>query len=145
MQFERIENVHMHVLRRMVRGGMSRKSSLYEIKKANEAMNEGKEEEEMIRINWAWKHTKEDIFTICRAEKPQEFIEKNERCVAHVVLSNECITKRLLHVDEKYTKIGYHHKTVYERVSKLQQDQGLFVETFLRNCKKKKNVVDQSV
>ncbi len=59
--------------------------------------------------------------------------------------SNECITKRLMFVHEKDTKVVYHHKTVYERVTELQQDQGLSVETFLRNCMKKKNVVGQSV
>ncbi len=59
--------------------------------------------------------------------------------------SNECITKRLMFVGEKYTKFGYHHKIVYERVTKSQQDQGLSVETFLWNCMKKKNVVGQSV
>ncbi len=40
----------MKFLRRMVRDGMSQKSSHDEIKKAKEAMNEGVKEEEMIRI-----------------------------------------------------------------------------------------------
>ncbi len=31
--------------------------------------------------------------------------------------SNECITKRLRFVDEKYTKVACQHKNVYERVT----------------------------
>ncbi len=79
MQFERIENVHMHVLRRMVRDGMSKKSSLDEIKKAKEAMNGGKEEEEMIRINWGCKHTKKIFSPYVVQKNHTNSLKKNER------------------------------------------------------------------
>ncbi len=69
----------MQFLRPMVRSGMSWKSSHDKIKKVKEAMNEEVEEEEIICINWAWKHTNEDILTICRAEELQEFIENETR------------------------------------------------------------------
>ena len=47
--------------------------------------------------------------------------------------------KRLMFVDEKFTKVGYyHHKTVYENVVKAQNDRGLSVETLLKNCMKRK-------
>ena len=46
-------------------------------------------------------------------------------------------------VDEKFTKVGYHHKTVYENVVKSQNDRGLSVETFLKNCMKRKLNVGQ--
>ena len=146
-QYERMERVHMQFLRRMVRGGMSRKSSRDQIKKAKEAKKDGVEDEELIYINWAWKHTNEDILNICHAETLQEFIMKqNLRWVAHVVrASNECLTKRLMFVDEKFTKVGYHHKTVYENVVKSQNDRGLSVETFLKNCMKRKLNVGQPV
>ena len=55
--------------------------------------------------------------------------------------SNACLTKRLMFVDEKYTKVGYHHKTVYEKVIKSQEDQGISAESFLRNCMKRKTIV----
>ena len=47
--------------------------------------------------------------------------------------------RRDLCLDEKYTKIGYYHKTAYKQVTMSQQDQGLLVETFL----KRKVVVGQ--
>ena len=144
-QYERMERVHMQFLRRLVRGGMSRKSSRDEIKKAKEAMKDGVEDEEITNINWAWKYSNEDILNICHAESLQDFIEKqNVRWVAHIVrASNECLTKRLMFVDEKFSKVGYHHKTVYERVVKLQYDRGLSEETFLKNCTKRKTIVGQ--
>ena len=56
-QYERMEKVHIQFL---VRGGMSRKSS-HQIKKAKEAKKDWVEDEELIYINWAWKHTNEDF------------------------------------------------------------------------------------
>ena len=44
---------------------------------------------------------------------------------------------------ENFTKVEYHHKTVYENVVKSQQDHGLSVETFLKNCMKRKLDVGQ--
>ena len=46
-------------------------------------------------------------------------------------------------VDEKFSKVGYHHKTVYENVVKLQQYQGVSEETFLKKCMKRKLNVGQ--
>ena len=72
----------------------------------------------------------------------QSYIEKqNVRWVAHVVRApNETLTKRLMFEEEKYVKVGHHHKTVYERVIKTEEDRGVSAETFLRNCMRRKTV-----
>ena len=142
-QYQRMEGVHMQFLRRLVRGGMARKSPQEEIERAKEALQNGVTDEEQTTINWAWKHTNESILTMCRAETLQQYIKKqNERWVAHVVrASNACLTKRLMFEDEKHTKVGYHHKTVYETVIKSEEDQGRSAETFLRNCMERKTIV----
>ena len=140
-QYQRIEKVHLQFLRRLVRGGMARKSSRDEIEKAKEALKQGVDGEQ-TEINWAWKHTNENILNMCHTETIQQYIEKqNIRWVAHVVRSsNACLTKRLMFEDEKHTKVGRHHKTVYETVIKSQEDQGVSAETFLKNCIKRKIV-----
>ena len=142
-QYQRIEGIHMQFLRRLVRGGMARKSSQEEIDKAKEALKNGVTDEEQTTVNWAWKHTNESILAMCRAETLQQYIKKqNVRWVAHVVrASNACLTKRLMFEDERHTKVGYHHKTVYETVIKSEEDQGRSAETFLRNCMKRKTIV----
>jgi hypothetical protein len=72
-QYERIERVHMQFLRRLVRGGMARMSSRDEIKKAKEAFKMvPMMHEERTRINWAWKHTNENILAMRRAETIQQ-------------------------------------------------------------------------
>ena len=108
-------------------------------------MKDEVEDEKVMNINWAWKHSNIDILNICHAKTLQEFIMKqNSRWVAQVIWAlNECLTKRLMSVDEKFTKIKYHHKTVYENVVKLQEACGLYVESLLRNFMKRKLIVCQ--
>ena len=65
--------VNIQFLRRMVRGGMSRKSSRDQIK---EGKKDGVEDEDVTCINWAWKYTNENILNICHAETIQEFTSK---------------------------------------------------------------------
>ena len=50
---------------------------------------------------------------------------------------------RCIFLDEKFTKVGYHNKTMYEKVVKSQNDRGLSVETLLKNCMKRKLNVNQ--
>ena len=129
--------VNIQFLRRMVRGGMSRKSSRDQIK---EAKKDRVEDVNVTHINWAWKYTNENILYICHAETIQDLIIKqNLRWVAHVVRAeNECLTKRLMFVDEKFSKVAYHHQIVYENVVKSQQYQGVSEETFQKSYMKMK-------
>ena len=87
-------------------------------------------------INWAWKNSNDKIRTMCKTDTLQSYIEKqNVRWVAHVVRApNETLKKRLMFEEKKYVKVGHHHKTVYERVIKTEEDWGVSAETFLRNC-----------
>lgn len=138
-QYERVDTVHTQFLRRMIRGGMARMSSRKEIEEASKRSKEAGDNS-TEEINWAWKLNNKKILTVSKAEKLSDFINKrNVNWVAHVVRSsNETLTKRLMFVDEKFTKVGYHHKTVLENVIKWQEDKGKSIETFLRECTSKK-------
>ena len=71
----------MKFLRRMVRGGMDRLTSIKYIKKLKE---EGNEDE----INWKWKHTNAKIFNLTKTLYMEEFIERqNYQWIADVVLA----------------------------------------------------------
>ena len=78
----------------------------------------------MDRINWAWKHSNDVILTICQTQKIEQYIRnQNVKWITHVAReSNETPTNRLMFLDEKFTKVGYHHKTVYEQVVKTQYE-----------------------
>ena len=133
-QYERMESIHMRFLRRMVRGGMSRVTSKEDIEAA-------KKDKTTEHINWAWKLNNIKIYEITKSTSLQQYIKKqNNNWVAHVVrASNDTLTKRLMFVDEKFTKRGYHHRTVLENVTAAEEDMGRSLETFLKNCKMRKS------
>ena len=139
-QYKRIETVHTQFLRRMVRGGMARMSSRKEIEVSKAATTIG-DGSGMDSINWAWKHSNDVILTICQTQKIEQYIRnQNVKWITHVAwASNETLTKRLMFVDEKFTKVGYHHKTVYEQVVKTQYELGISAESFFKNCRSRKN------
>ena len=140
-QYNRIETVHTQFLRRMVRGGMARMSSRKEIV-VSEAAATIRDGNRMDSINWAWKHSNDVILTICQTQKIEQNIRnQNVKWITHVArVANETLTKRLVFVDEKFTKVGYHHKTVYEQVVKTQYELGISAESFLKNCRRRKTV-----
>jgi hypothetical protein len=133
-QYERMESIHVRFLRRMVRGGMSRVSSKDEIETA-------KKEKTAESINWAWKLNNCKIYDITKSTTLQEYIQmQNTKWVAHVVRApNDTLTKRLMFVDEKFTKRGNHHRTVMENVTAAEEEKGRSLETFLRNCRSRKS------
>ena len=96
----------------------------------------------MDSINWAWKHSNDVILTICQTQEIEQYIRnQNMKWITHVARApNETLTKRLMFVDEKFTKVEYHHKTVYEQVGKTQYELGISAESFLKNCKRRKTV-----
>ena len=128
MQYQRLESVHMRFLRRMVRGGMSRVSSKEEIEKAKKENDQ--------EINWTWKLDNSKVLTITKAKPITEYIKmQNTNWIAHVArASNDTLTKRLMFVDEKFTKRGNHHHTVLENVTAAEEEKGKSLETFLREC-----------
>ena len=75
-------------------------------------------------------------------KKTEYYIKKqNVKWIAHVVrASNETLTKRLMFLDEKFSKVGYHHKSVYENVVKSQDELGISAELFLQKCRSRKSV-----
>ena len=129
-----MDRVHMGFLRRMVRGGMSRLTSKEEIEKARK---EGTAE----NINWAWKNNNNKIYEITKTTPIQNYIRKqNERWIGHVARApNDTLTKRLMFVDEKFTKRGNHHRTVLDNVVSEEEKKGRSVETFLRICTSRKS------
>ena len=133
-QYNKIETVHTQFLRRMVRGGMVRLSSKKEIEEAKAAATIG-DDSAMESINWAWKHTNDKILSICQIQKTEDYIKKqNVKWITNVVRApNETLTKRLF-VDEKFSKVGYHHKSIYENVVKSQNELGTSAESFLQKC-----------
>ena len=116
----------------MVRDGLARMSSKKEIELA-------KSENNMERKNWAWKYTNEKILQITKSVSTKEYIKlKNNKWIAHIArASNDTLTKRLMFVDEKYTKRGNHNKTVLENVIVQVAEKGKSIETFLRECTKR--------
>ena len=138
-QYNRIEAVHFQFLRRIIRGGMAKKSSNKEIADAKLKSKKGGDQTALESVNWAWKLNNDKIITISKTSKIVDYIEKqNIRWVAHVIRSsNDTLAKQLMFVDEKFCKVGFHHQTVYENVIKIQKDQGKSVETFLRECLRK--------
>ena len=117
----------------MVRGGMARMSSKKEIDLAKNA-------NDMDRINWAWKNTNEKILKLTKSVSMNEYIRnQNRKWVAHVArASNDTFTKRLMFVEEKFTKRGNHNKTVLDKVIAEEEEKGKSIETFLRECTKRK-------
>ena len=113
----------------MVRGGMSRVSS-------KEAIEKAKKENTTENINWAWKSNNNKIYEITKSITIQNYIkEQNTRWIGHVARSsNDTLTKRLMFVDEKFTKRGHHHRTVLDNVVAEEEENGRTIETFLRNC-----------
>lgn len=138
-QLQQVETAHINFLRRMVRGGMNRKSSQNEIKEAKKCALKG-ELEDLDNIDWAWKFNNNKIFNLTKTPSMSNYIEKqNIKWVAHVCrASNETLTKQLMFVDEKFTKLGNRPRTVYENVIKIQHDKyGKSAETFLKEaCKR---------
>ena len=135
-QYERFESVHIGFLRRMIRDGMSRKSTKKEILNARNKAEHG-ENEDLERVNWEWKYSNNKILTITKAKSLKSFIDnQNLKWVSHVIRgSNETLTKQLMFPDERFKKRGRHHETVLEKVVKLQNiEQGKSAETFLREC-----------
>ena len=130
-QMNHIESAHIQLLRRMIRGGMERRSSKQDIKAAKKG--------EDIEINWAWKFTNEIILSISKSPSLTTFIPKqNLKWVAHICRApNESLTKQLMFTDEKYVKIGRRPKTVLENVLD-RQSEFKSPETFLRECFERK-------
>ncbi len=94
----------------------------------------------MDRINWAWKYTNEKILQITKSLSTKDYIrQQNIKWGVHIArASNDTLTKRLMFVDEKYTKRGKHKKTVLENVIVRIGEEGKSLETFLRECTKRK-------
>ena len=133
-QYSRMDRVHMGFLRRMVRGGMSRLSS-------KEAIEKAKKEGTTENINWAWKNNNKKIYEITKTTPIQDYIMKqNTRWIGHVArASNDTLTKRLMFVDEKFTKRGNPHRTVLDNVVSEEEKKGRSLETFLRICTSRKS------
>ena len=126
----------MVFLRCMVRDGMQRKSSKIDICKARKNAKKGNNDD-LEKINWAWKHTNNKIMNITKTNSLQYFIEnQNLKWVAHVIRgSNENINKQLMFPDEKLKKVGQHHKTILERVLAQQEAEcGKSADAFLHEC-----------
>ena len=96
-----------------------------------------KKEKTAENINWAWKLNNSKIYDIKKSTPLQEYIQmQNTKWVAHIVrATNDTLMKRLMFVDEKFTKQGNHHRTVLENVIAAEEERGRSLETFLRNCK----------
>ena len=136
-QYDRFDAAQINFLRRMIRTGMSRKSTNTEIKQARKNAKKVKTDD-LENINWAWKYSNEQILTISKTKPLHYFIQnQNTKWVAHVVRgSNENITKQLMFPDEKYKKLGRHHQTILERVIKQQDAEfGKSAEAFLQECR----------
>ena len=137
-QLSRIESVHVEFLRRMIRGGMSRKSTNEEIKVAMEEAISG-ERQLLENIDWSYKMNNQKIYKITKSLSMEVFIRKqNIRWVGHICRSNnETLTKQLMFPDVHFTKRGRHHETVYEKVIKFQIDNGKMEESFLLESTRK--------
>ena len=131
-QLSKIETTHVGFLRRMIRGGMDRRSSKNDIKIARVAAKAG-DHTVMDNIDWSYKLKTNIIYNISKSISMSTFITKqNTRWIAHVCRAgNETLTKRLMFPEEKFTKRGFHHRTVYENVIKQQEELGKSAESFL--------------
>ena len=134
-QYSRVEAAHIGFLRRLVRGGMQRKSSANEIKVARTKAKHGASSD-FDNIDWSWKHNNNSILNIAQTATIESFVKnQNMKWIAHVVRSsNDNFTKQLMFPNEKYKKKGCHQKTVYEHVIKDQELLGKSAESFLREC-----------
>ena len=98
-QLQQVETAHINFLRRLVRGGMNRKSSQKEINEAKKRALKG-DVEDLNNIDWAWKFNNENILNLTKTPTMSDYIEKqNTRWVAHVCrASNETLTEQLMFV-----------------------------------------------
>ena len=108
---------------------------------SKEAIEKAKKEKTTENINWAWKSNNNKIYEITKSTTIQDYIkEQNTRWIGHVARSsNDTLTKRLMFVDEKFTKRGHHHRTVLDNVVAEEEENGRTIETFLRNCMRRKS------
>ena len=129
-QLKRIESTHINFLRRMIRGGMKRKSTKEEIERA-------KENSDWKDINWGLKITNISIMEISNTPSMEEYIHRqNDRWIAHICRQpKEALTKQLMFTDEKFSQVGRRKMTVFEQVIDRQyQEYGKSAEAFLREC-----------
>ena len=135
-QTNHIEAAHVQLLRRLVRGGMSRISSKAEIAEAKKKAKKG-DKTDLENINWAYKYTNTQIMNLVKTSDLASYIRKqNHRWVAHICRAeNISITKQLMFPDEKTKKVGGRPNTVIENVLKYQNDVKFkSPEEFLREC-----------
>ena len=139
-QLSRIESAHVGFLRRMIRGGMFRKSTDKEIKAAKEEAKSG-ERHLLDNIDWAYKMNNQKIYKITKSVSMEIFIrEQNIRWVGHICRSsNETLSKQLMFPDVHFTQRGRHQQTVYEKVIKFHTDNGISEQSFLlENTRKRR-------
>ena len=100
---------------------------------SNEEIEQAKKERTTENFNWAWKLKNIQIYEITKSTTIQSYIkEHNIRWVGHVArASNVTLTKRLMFVDEKFTKRGHHHRTVLDNVVADEEQNERTLETFL--------------
>ena len=77
----------------------------------------------MDNIDCSYKLKTNIIYNISKSIYMSTFIEKqNTRWITQVCRAgNETLTKRLMFPEEKFTKRGFHHRTVYENVTKQEE------------------------
>ena len=131
-QLSKIETAHLGFLRRMIRGGFARRSTDKDIQLAKDLAKLGVEEP-LANIDWAYKMNNQQIFNISKSLSMEIYIgQQNIRWVSHVCRNNnDTLTKQLMFPDEKYTRRGFHHRTVYENVIKYHEELGKSEESFL--------------
>lgn len=100
---------------------------------SNEEIEQAKKERTIEHINWAWKLKNIKINEITKSTTIQSYIkDQNTRWVGHIArASNDTLTKRVMFVDEKFTKRGHHHRTVLDNVVADEEQNERTLETFL--------------
>ena len=138
-QYAKIETTHVGFLRRMIRGGMSRRTPQKVINAARKASKNG-DPSLLEGIDWSYRLRNNQIYHISKSMAMQDFIERqNIRWIGHICRAeNNTLAKQLMFPDVRFTKRGYHHPTVYDNVIKGQISSGKSAESFLRECFNKK-------
>jgi hypothetical protein len=113
-QLHRIQSALEYMLRRMVRGGLQRKTPKAEIDKLK---NTDHEQE----IDWSWKLDSDKIKSITKCKTIAEYVQnKNTNWIAHVIRnSGSKQSKNLTFNNDKYTKRGRNTKSLLESVLAL--------------------------
>ena len=126
------------MLRSLVRGGQTRKSSISEIDLARSRAKTG-DKSAWDDISWGFNIPMSKVYELTRMPKIAKFVcEQQDRWISHILRRpNTNLSKQLVFLDESWSKGGNRRKTVFEVViERASAERGQSVDAFIKEARK---------